>query len=83
MAVPAESTLYRVARLYVYPQVFSWWEEMQKLQFELFQNREVNVAADGRNDSPGYSATYCNYALMDTESNLILHQEIIDLREAN
>ena len=31
MAIPAESTLYRVARLYVYPQVYSWWEEMQKL----------------------------------------------------
>lgn len=83
LAIPSEATLYRVAKLYVYPQVYSWWDEMQKLLFELFANREVNIAADGRNDSPGYSATYCNYTLMDTESNLILHQEIIDVRNAN
>ena len=83
LAIPSEATLYRVAKLYVYPQVYSWWDKMQKLLFELFGNRKVNVAADGRNDSPGYSATYCNYTLMDTESNLILHQEIIDVRNAN
>ena len=31
MSIPAESTLYTVARLFVYQQVYSWWEEMQKL----------------------------------------------------
>ena len=81
--IPSESSFYRIAKNYVYPSVDEWWEQMQQLLFSLFEGKEVVVGGDGRNDSLGHCATYCTYSFMDTTSNLILHQEIVDVREAN
>ena len=39
------------------------------------------LAGDGRCDSPGSSAKFCTYSLMDTATNKILHAETIDKRE--
>ena len=39
------------------------------------------LAADGRCDSPGKSAKYCTYCLMDHETNKILHVDTVDKRE--
>lgn len=39
------------------------------------------LAADGRCDSPGKSAKYCTYSLMDHDTNKILHVETVDKRE--
>jgi hypothetical protein len=38
-------------------------------------------AGDGRNDSPGFSAQYCTYTLMDVENCGILALAIVDKRE--
>ena len=38
---------------------------------------------DGRCDSPGKSAKYCTYSMMESESNKISHIETIDKREVN
>ena len=39
------------------------------------------IAGDGRCDSPGKSAKYCTYTLMDTDSRLVLHTVNVDKRE--
>ena len=39
------------------------------------------LAGDGWCDSPGSSAKFCTYSLMDTATNKILHAETIDKRE--
>ena len=39
------------------------------------------LAGDGRNDSPGSSAKYCAYSLMEQTTGHIVHCEIIDKRE--
>ena len=39
------------------------------------------IAGDGRCDSPGASAKFCTYSMMDIETNKILHMETIDKRE--
>ena len=41
----------------------------------------VVLAGDGRCDSPGQSAKYCSYTLMDTQSNKVLHTVTVDKRE--
>ena len=40
-------------------------------------------AGDGRNDSPGHSAQYLQYTLMEEESSGIMSIEFVDKREAD
>jgi len=46
-----------------------------------FKDCDLVLAGDGRCDSPGSSAKYCSYSLMDMNSHKILHIETIDKRE--
>ena len=39
------------------------------------------LCGDGRCDSPGKSAKYCTYSLLDSTSNKILYMETVDKRE--
>ena len=41
------------------------------------------LCADGRNDSPRYSAQYCTYSLMDITSNKVVALKVVDSRGAN
>ena len=77
------STFNRITRLYAVPAIEEWWAKMQDEMFTLLKGQELIVGGDGRNDSPGHSSTYCQYTFMDTFSNLIIHQELIDVREAD
>ncbi|XP_065068067.1 uncharacterized protein LOC135693488 isoform X2 [Rhopilema esculentum] len=83
LKIPSDVSFYRIAKHYVNPTVDEWWEEMQSLIFRLFAGKEVTLGGDGRNDSPGHCATYCTYSFIDTVSDLIVHQEIVDVRDAN
>ena len=83
LAIPSESTFYRYLKLYVIPKVNWWWSKMQDLLLEKFQGKEVYLGGDGRNDSPGHCATYCNYTFMDPVSHMIIHQEVVDVRQSD
>ena len=48
-----------------------------------YKDNSLTLCGDGRCDSPGKSAKYCTYSLMDSETNKILHVETIDMREVN
>ena len=56
---------------------------MQNEIFDILKGSGLIVGGDGRNDSPGHSSTYCQYTFMDTSTNLIVHQELVDVREAD
>ena len=43
--------------------------------------KEICVCGDGRNDSPGHSARYCVYTLMEHVSKVVVNWEVIDKRE--
>ena len=40
------------------------------------------VCGDGRMDSPGFSAKYCVYTMMEHYLNVIVDLEVVDKREA-
>ena len=42
---------------------------------------EICLCGDGRNDSPGHSARYCVYTLMEHATNVIVDFEVVDSRE--
>ena len=39
------------------------------------------ILGDGRNDSPGFSAMYCTYTLMDHDTKEIVYMVNVDKRE--
>ena len=45
------------------------------------KNKDIILSGDGRCDSPGMSAKYCTYSLMDINTGYILHSETVDKRE--
>lgn len=40
----------------------------------------VNLGGDGRSDSPGHSAKYGSYTLLDLDWNMVLHQELVQVK---
>ena len=48
-----------------------------------FTNTSVVLAGDGRCDSPGKSAKFCTYSMIEKDKNLILHFEVVDKREVS
>ena len=65
----------------VTPVVKELWEAMKENVWQVIKGEEVVLAGDGRNDSPGHSAKYCVYTLMEHYLNLIVDIEVVDKRE--
>ena len=43
----------------------------------------MGLAGDGRCDSPGTSANFCTYSMMDIDNNRILYMVTVDKREVH
>ena len=54
-----------------------YWQQQQSDILAKTSGRSLLLAGDGRCDSPGFSAKYCTYSLMDTGTNLIVHTETL------
>ena len=48
---------------------------------EAFTDKAAKLGGDGRCDSPGYSAKYCTYSVMEQESSQILHFHVTNVAE--
>lgn len=46
-----------------------------------YKDCKMIIAGDGRCDSPGNSAKFCSYSMMDISTSKVLHVETIDKRE--
>lgn len=75
------STFHRIQRNYVVPEVLSLWEEMKKEIWAVITNETLVLCGDGRSDSPGFSAKYGTYVLMEQFLEVIIDIEVIDKRE--
>ena len=42
------------------------------------EDKNLVLAGDGRCDSPGSSAKFCTYSIMEIDSSAILHAETVD-----
>ena len=47
----------------------------------LKQYEEICLCGDGRNDSPGHSARYCVYTLMEHATKVVVDMAVVDKRE--
>lgn len=80
VAFLSRAMFFRYQRVILFPVIKEWWKWMQDLLFTELKNQDVIIAGDGQCDSPGKSAKYLCYFLMDTASRYILHVEIMDKR---
>ena len=43
----------------------------------------VDLSGNARNDSPGYSAKYCTYTVMEMETHTIINFELVQVSETD
>ena len=58
----------------LYPAIFSVWKRNQEalLQQVRLEGRGLIIGGDGRADSPGHSAKYGSYTVMELEMGVVL-----------
>ena len=66
---------------FIIPEVIRYWEQMKNEIWEIITDEPVILCGDGRNDSPGFSAKYGMYALMEQNLDIIIDLEIVDKRQ--
>ncbi|XP_044132576.1 uncharacterized protein LOC122925115 [Bufo gargarizans] len=73
----AEKTYYRYQSLFLFPAIDKAWKSNKEEMKDYSQNKPLCIAGDGQCDSPGHSAKYCVYTLMNTVNDNILDFEVI------
>ncbi|XP_067310591.1 uncharacterized protein [Pseudorasbora parva] len=76
------STFRRLARKCIEPAIVHRWKAMQDATLEqLRQQQNVILGGDMRADSPGHSAKYGSYTMMDLRNNMIIDLQLIQSNE--
>ncbi|XP_077076473.1 uncharacterized protein LOC143729210 isoform X1 [Siphateles boraxobius] len=77
------STFRRLARRFLEPAIVYRWRTMQDATLErlISQQQSVILAGDMRADSPGHSAKYGSYAMMDLRNNMIIDLQLVQSNE--
>eukprot|EP00794_Sanderia_malayensis_P021111 gene21111-23177_t len=63
------------------PSVFELWKEHQLEILSKYKNEKLTIGGDGRNDTPGHTAKYGSYSVMDLDSNKILDVQLVQSTE--
>ncbi|KAM7298679.1 uncharacterized protein ISCGN_019255 [Ixodes scapularis] len=72
---------YEYQRCYLLPAVTDVWRAEQQALIDSLRGRPLRLAGDGRSDSPGFSALYGTYSLLETTVNRIIHLELVKSTE--
>lgn len=80
----SSSYYYKIQRKVIFPVVQKAWRKNQaEVVKQLKQTKNVDLCGDGRCDSPGHSAKYGTYTLMDEKSNLIVEFSLVQVTEVS
>jgi len=79
----SHDTFYRLRRDYLFPSIAEEWKKEQSMVIESIKGREEDLmlAGDGRCDSPGHSAKYGTYTMIDTDTDKVVDFEVIRVME--
>lgn len=55
------------------------WSQEHAALLDQAKNRPLKLAGDGRADSPGFSAKYGTYSVLDLDTNKIVHFELVQV----
>ncbi|XP_012712054.2 uncharacterized protein LOC105920934 [Fundulus heteroclitus] len=74
-------TFRRYARTYLEPAVICKWKKEQDEVLEFLSPNKVMLGGDMRAESPGHSAKYGSYTLMNLESNKVIDIQLVKSNE--
>ncbi|XP_077548979.1 uncharacterized protein LOC144162359 isoform X1 [Haemaphysalis longicornis] len=83
MQIFTERTFYNYQRAYLVPAVNEVFQEHESRLTDDLAGTGVELAGDGRCDSPGFSATYRTYSVLATEVGRIILSEQIRFGESS
>ena len=72
-------TYYKIQRVYLAPAVNRCWENEQPSLLQSLQGKTIALGGDGRCDSPGHSAKYGAYHLVELDLNKVLVVELVQV----
>ena len=78
------SHYYKIQKTILFPVVQQAWIKSQAaIVKQMKQTSSVDVCGDGRCDSPGHSAKYGTYTVMDEKTNLIIEFSVVQVTEVS
>lgn len=81
LEIISETLFYRIQKLYCSPAIKNMWNDVKGAIHQHFLSTGLTLSGDGRNDSPGHTARYCVYTLMEETQKLVVDLEVVDKRE--
>jgi hypothetical protein len=72
-------TYYKHQRTYLFPLVIRHWKTAQQHVLAACP-RQMTLMGDNRSDSPGFSAKYGTYSLMEGHENKIVDFQVVQVR---
>ena len=77
-----KSTFFRHQSQYLLPSIHTLWNKQRLLLLSTAQSRgtPMVIGGDARADSPGHSAKFGSYSVMDLEANKIVDVQLIQVR---
>ncbi|KAG0441500.1 hypothetical protein HPB47_015927 [Ixodes persulcatus] len=73
---------YNIQKAFLLPSIEKVWNKHQNELFAAAAGRHLTIAADGRADSPGHSAKYGTYTMLDADDNKVIHVETVQSNES-
>ena len=72
---------YNIQWCYVIPEVNKAWSKHNESVLATLAGEELTLSGDARCDSPGHSASFGTYTLLDSASHMIVFQETVHVSE--
>ena len=79
MACISDRTFYYHQTKYLEPSIIHVWKHSQQELLSKCRSPVV-IGADGRADSPGHSAKFGSYGIIDMNTNKVIHIELVQVR---
>ncbi|CAN7945265.1 unnamed protein product, partial [Ixodes hexagonus] len=78
-----KSQFFKFQRCYLLPAVTEVWHSEQAILLDDLRGRKLCLAGDGRADTPGHSADFGTYTLLETAANRVIHTELVKSTEVS